>query len=321
MSRYTTEFRYILQNEDWTDERLGLGEYPIFDEEYRSNLNTKIKNHFYFDEIGSETPARFAQRLNNKMCNIMPYYNQLYKSTLLEIFPFLSERMDKKDNSFLTEILNALKKSDTVNNAIESDKKNVSNNDIKTGHSTSTENDTNDTQNVDTKHTLASGIDGERMGYASVDHGHSMGVESDTPEGFIQTDTIDSGTYANSASKNEFRNEKDGHDSDNKNFIHDTYDYNTATSKQGSTKEGVVDNLDTDSFQGLEDGIKNSLFNQILNELSENVKNTNQVTDGHSEGFNGRTMSQMLTEFRGTFLNIDLMILQELEVLFIGLLN
>jgi hypothetical protein len=83
MSRYTIELRYLIEgNYD-----LGLKDYPIFDESYREQLNNKIIQHYYFREIGFETEALFKNRLNQKMNEIMPYYNQMYESSKLVIDP------------------------------------------------------------------------------------------------------------------------------------------------------------------------------------------------------------------------------------------
>lgn len=83
MSRYTIELRYLIEgNYD-----VGLKDYPIFDESYREQLNNKIIQHYYFREIGFETEALFKNRLNQKMNEIMPYYNQMYESSKLKIDP------------------------------------------------------------------------------------------------------------------------------------------------------------------------------------------------------------------------------------------
>lgn len=83
MSRYTIELRYLIEgNYD-----LGLKDYSIFDESYREQLNNKIIQHYYFREIGFETEALFKNRLNQKMNEIMPYYNQMYESSKLKIDP------------------------------------------------------------------------------------------------------------------------------------------------------------------------------------------------------------------------------------------
>ena len=102
MSKYTTEVRYICETYAGLDESVGYDhideviaeakdqifeEYPIFDEEYRSVLNTKILRHYYTREICAETVGLWKLWLNNKMNEIMPYYNELYRSALLEFNP------------------------------------------------------------------------------------------------------------------------------------------------------------------------------------------------------------------------------------------
>lgn len=95
MSNYTVELRKI-------DERLiddALSHYPLFSEEYRSTLNSKIKTHFWFNEIGHETVDIFLFQLKVKMNEIMPYYNQMYESELTKRDPFLTVRMTSKNTS------------------------------------------------------------------------------------------------------------------------------------------------------------------------------------------------------------------------------
>lgn len=75
MAKYTTTIRNLMDN----NFDFGLKDYPIFDEEYRTLLNNKILMHYYMDEIGFETAGLFKVYLNNKMNEIMPYYNELYK--------------------------------------------------------------------------------------------------------------------------------------------------------------------------------------------------------------------------------------------------
>lgn len=98
MSKYTTLFRFPIEQEldnlevahyeeNWprTYRFAGLDDYPIFDEDHRPVLNGKIYRRFWFREIGFETWAQFRYYLRSKMHEIMPYYNQLYESELLEI--------------------------------------------------------------------------------------------------------------------------------------------------------------------------------------------------------------------------------------------
>lgn len=66
-----------------------MGTYPIYTpihkELYgfipsREVLNNKILNHYKYKEIGFETVARFLDELEISLNEIMPYYNQMYKS-------------------------------------------------------------------------------------------------------------------------------------------------------------------------------------------------------------------------------------------------
>nr|DAR18431.1 MAG TPA: Lower collar protein [Caudoviricetes sp.] len=95
MSNYTVELRKI-------DEKLiddALSHYTIFSEDYRSTLNSKIKTHFWFNEIGHETIDIFLFQLKVKMNEIMPYYNQMYEAELVKRDPFLTVRMTSKNSS------------------------------------------------------------------------------------------------------------------------------------------------------------------------------------------------------------------------------
>lgn len=96
MARYTVELRELVQ----AGFPLGLETYPIFEESYRSTLNQKIIEHYAFREIGFETAALFRNRLNEKMNMIMPYYNMLYKSAMLDLDPLttinISDTTDMK---------------------------------------------------------------------------------------------------------------------------------------------------------------------------------------------------------------------------------
>lgn len=99
MSKYTTELRYLIES----GYDLGLNDYPIFDESYRATLNQKIIDHYYFCEIGFETAGLFRRYLNTTMREIMPYYNQLYKSELIDLDPLTTHKMVEEYSRDFTE--------------------------------------------------------------------------------------------------------------------------------------------------------------------------------------------------------------------------
>lgn len=78
MAKYTITIKSLIDN----NFDFGLTSYPIFDENYRNTLNSKILNHYYFNEIGQETAEMFKFMLNQKMNEIMDYYNELYNERL-----------------------------------------------------------------------------------------------------------------------------------------------------------------------------------------------------------------------------------------------
>lgn len=74
MAKYTVTIKNLIDN----NFNFGLNSYPIFDENYRSILNQNILYHYYENEIGFETANLFKFYLNQRLNEIMPYYNTLY---------------------------------------------------------------------------------------------------------------------------------------------------------------------------------------------------------------------------------------------------
>lgn len=103
MSKYTTEVRFICENKagrevsggfsevdnilsaSWN--KIFTGNVPFFDESYRAPICQKILKHYYLREIGFETVGVWLLKMNTKLAEVMPYYNELYKSTMLEFNP------------------------------------------------------------------------------------------------------------------------------------------------------------------------------------------------------------------------------------------
>lgn len=103
MSKYTTEVRFICEteaglsnskgysdvdeiiNESWN--KIFDNSWSAYDVLYKPILCKKILKHFYTREICAETVGLWKLWLNQRMSEIMPYYNELYKSTLLEYNP------------------------------------------------------------------------------------------------------------------------------------------------------------------------------------------------------------------------------------------
>jgi len=67
-----------------TGSEIGIHGMPIFDAEYKPILIGKIVDHFWLREIGFETVDIFRLKMRTKLNESMAFYNQLYKSTLVE---------------------------------------------------------------------------------------------------------------------------------------------------------------------------------------------------------------------------------------------
>lgn len=76
MAKYTTTIKTLIDN----NFDFELTSYPIFDENYRNTLNQNILYHYYENEIGFETAGLFRFYLKQKLNEIMPFYNELYKA-------------------------------------------------------------------------------------------------------------------------------------------------------------------------------------------------------------------------------------------------
>lgn len=103
MSKYTTEVRFICEHDAGLDSSVGFTQVDtvldrcwnqifttntdFFDESYRSVLCKKILKRYYTREIGCETVGLWKLWMNERLESIMPYYNQLYKSELIEFNP------------------------------------------------------------------------------------------------------------------------------------------------------------------------------------------------------------------------------------------
>lgn len=83
MSRYTVQYG-TLADSGFQPLVNCLASFPIYAEDHRADLVQKIYNRYRFREIGFETPAMFVHYLNATLTEIMPIYNELYKSATQE---------------------------------------------------------------------------------------------------------------------------------------------------------------------------------------------------------------------------------------------
>ena len=111
MSKYTTTIKTLIDN----NFDFKMTSYPIFDENYRETLNQKILSHYYENEIGFETASLFRFYLNNKLNEIMPYYNELYNNQI-KLLNKLDKNVDLTETFKRDSKTNTTSKSNSKNN-------------------------------------------------------------------------------------------------------------------------------------------------------------------------------------------------------------
>ena len=145
MSKYTTELRFICESYAEQETSKGYNSveqiielarpklfdfpYEIFDTEYKPILERKIIRHFYTREIGQESVGLFKLNLSIMMNDIMPYYNQLYKSTLIEIDPITDmsyQRNGSESTSASESTLSSLSTSESTLSSLSTSESNSS---------------------------------------------------------------------------------------------------------------------------------------------------------------------------------------------------
>lgn len=70
-----------------TGGNIGLNNYPLHTPAYRDTLNGKIFDHYMNSEISYESIGTWQLGMRRAMNEIMPFYNQMYKSLEIEINP------------------------------------------------------------------------------------------------------------------------------------------------------------------------------------------------------------------------------------------
>lgn len=104
-AKYTEYLRDLMLNQEVKAQLdKALSTYPLYASQNealadliptREKLNEKLLNHYKYREIGFETVGRFLDELEITMCEIMPRYNELFKT--VEIMADLPSPFDNVD--------------------------------------------------------------------------------------------------------------------------------------------------------------------------------------------------------------------------------
>lgn len=278
MSKYTTELRFICEHDAGLSESKGYNhieeiltaclpnvfnfDFPIFDESYRSVLEKKILRHYYTREIGEETVGLWKLRLCTRLNEIMPYYNKLYESELIEFNPLYDVDLTTE-----REIEGGGTKNDTTTG--------TKNTTLSNSLTISREGENTETHDTSKRTT------GNDVKYDEY---------SDTPQGGLTG--VDNKTYLTNARK-----------------ITDNISETESTT-------GTITNEFTseDTHTGSETGSETT--GGTLRSTLTNTEDYVEHVVGKSAGM---SFAKAIMEFRDSLLNIDMMIIDNLADLFMGL--
>ena len=314
MSKYTTEVRYICESYAGLEESVGYDsiddvieksyrkifktdKIPMFNgetEAHRALLFKKILLHYYTREIGYETVGLWKLKLNQKMMEIMPYYNQLYESELIEFDP-----------------LKNVDVTHTHEGEYNDDEKvdNLRNSESHRGIHTTQESDT--TEDVTLRHSKTTTEGNDVRTNDVIENGNSWVLFSDTPQGGIDGINSAAGDLAGNGYLT------------NATRTITTPDEQSVTQTHGDIVETYNANGDrkdtTEGHAEVETQTNENTTGKITDDNTKNNTGTDEYTNKDIGKIGTETYSEMLTKYRDTFLNIDLMVINALESLFMQL--
>ncbi len=333
-------------------------DFPIFDESYRNVLCTKILRHYYTREIGFETVGLWKLKLQTKLTEIMPYYNKLYESELLKFNPLYdvdlqtthvgdkagesnkvtanNKEENRSDVSSIENERNEQGSNSRSSNSLEGENKNV--NSSSEGSTASVGNSKLDrTREADESGTNEkTGIGNNN--YTENTSGVNYDLYSDTPQGALVD--VDQEEYLTNARKitdsknkssknddtkidNEKYNKNNEETSEEKNETNSFSNDNVKNEYGEENARTSVSNETTDNNTSITD--KGNRSNIGVANLAENGTSLDKYNSTESYALHvigkqaGASFSKLLREFRDTFLNIDLDVINSLSDLFFNL--
>ena len=362
MSKYTTEVRYICEKAAGLDESKGYADvdtiiseaipkvfnfsFPLFDEEYRSVICTKILRHYYTREIGFETVGIWKLKLQTLLNEIMPYYNQLYNSELIKFNPLYdtdlntthvgdknSEQTSEENKSGFSNTNSERNESGSVDKTgtvVEGENKSGTSSADETSTAISAE------KNSKTGSSSESGNDNKikvnGSNYSDSEEDLHYDLYSDTPQGALTG--VDEEEYLTNARKitdtKTKSGKKDDSEADNSKYsksgdTSETGNIETTGSGSNNTRNRFDEDssrtsINNDNTVDSRTASANSNSNDFENRVGTDKYNSTESYVLHVVGKqSGQSYSKLLKEFRDTFLNIDMDIIKDLNVLFMNI--
>lgn len=306
MSKYTTEVRYICEQKAELKESVGFNSinsvlekswdkifttnWEIFDESYRKILCEKILRSYYTREICAETVGLWQLWLDSTLCEIMPMYNQLYKTTIYEFNPLYN-----------TDMTTTFTKTVTGNDSKTTTGNNSKWNDVSTSSKNTKTDDYIVKDSSKTDSTSKGNTNSEISNNDTFDETNKF---NDTPQGGVNG--IESGNYLTDIRMiSRTGTTTNSSDENSTSSLNGTYT-NENLNKGTTVNEGTIRSNTSE----------NGTTNASETGTSETTETWTEKVMGKN---NSENYGQLLVEFRKSIINIDKMIIDELKPLFMQL--
>lgn len=302
--------------------------YDIFDNgDDRNDLLRRVFEHYWEYEVCTYTPSDFILRLNRKLNEIMPYYNQRYESTKLT-FPIF-EDTDYTDTG----------SDDATNLTLENNKGNTTNygtdiTDNQERGTTKTENDHSDTTTYGK--TVTNEIDTDTAEGLVQAKRTDWDYHNDTPQGSISgiTDSDYLSSYGKNTSELADKTVKivpgQKTDVNGESYTHSTVEFTAAQGgnigseqSRNSGKTGGSDEVEGDFTTTVSHGKGNKTTLDHGHKIDTTGEHTSNFShdasyDKHIKGKanSGKSYAEMLMEYRAAMINIYQEVIDELHELF-----
>lgn len=267
--------------------------YPWYSEDADSKVEFErlFCMHYWTDEIGFETLELFKMKLCETLTREMPYYKQLFDTTQIEYNPLVNfERTGKTEDSRKKEQDATTKGENNKNGSINETKK-----DIFDGNTSA---NTTGESNSKNEHTSSQNATSKTTNNSSDEH-----LESDNPQ--INYSGAD---YASKLLR-----------TDNTGYTHITDNSNSEGNENFTNTKNETNKSNTTNIN---DSTRNNIITESVNhnQNSNSTENEHITSNNVESGFSGSKPTEIL-RYRETIININNMLIDKCEPLFMGFLN
>lgn len=298
---------------------IGLYNYPIHNEAYRPILNQKIIEHYYNQEIEHESIALFRLAMRRKMNEIMPRYVEMYKSLInYDILRTVDYTTSTTGSERATGTTDSTGRDTSTASGTETTGSTGSDSSTVMGTETSGTTGSDSSKTVGTDTETRTGSEEGSATSNGTNAAQSRVVNSDTPQVRLSGDA----DYASSLADSTSQSTSDSTSSNTSETTGKTDSSNesTTTGTNKSDTETASSTTSSGTTKADSESATSSTASGTTAANTETVSESDMEQVVHIFGYQS-SPAESIAAFRNNIINIDLMIIEELRELFLGIWN